>query len=303
MNYGIFSLVIPIVAFLASDCVSEDKNKPIRVAMVVSDQTVLVNDAVNFKLRIVNRLGSTVIVTGEDNTKFKVLLEYREGKDEWQKLGDVRAWRPESPATNSYISLEPKETYAIYGFVLSKSNPKDRVFDHVGTYDIRLRMHCMLGEFVTDTVVIVVRERPKAEMDVLAANNGSAASRFQAFFHLFNLEGELPKEFEELRSELHSGSIDGSLELAGKIGKYLESSTVDGKTCTFHQAFGKLSEGLDEVRTDVAAIYLCYFATKRNKLDDAATIVAHLKDNGLMRNSLLFEFNNKLRPVPRVPMP
>ena len=164
-------------------------------------------------------------------------------------------------------------------------------------------MHCMLGEFVTDTVVIVVRERPKAEMDVLAANNGSAASRFQAFFHLLNLEKGLPKEFAELRKELHSGSIDRSLELAGRIGTYLESSTVDGKTCTFHQAFDKLSEGLDEVRTDFAAIYLCYFATKRNKLDDAATIVAHLKDSGLMRNNLLFELNNRLRRVPRVPMP
>lgn len=274
-------------------CHDGKNGEPIRIEAIVGDQTILVGDPVIFKLRIVNRLKSEVMVSGDSNVKFELLLECREGRANWRSMGDVRAWKHGEGTT--YINIDPNGTYALYGFVFAKLDGKGRVFDHAGDYAIRLRMRCILGEFVTEATVIHVVERPMKEMDLLALGNGQAAKRFLAFFHLYNLEAKLPEEFDGLRKGLSAGSLDKSLELESQIANYLELGTINTKTRAFHDAFKELSTGIDEVRRDHIAIVLCHFALKRNKLDDAAAIILEIKDDGLMRGNLLFALNNRLR--------
>jgi hypothetical protein len=233
-----------------------------------------------------------VIVSGFDDARFSLLLECREGKEPWHELGDVRAWKPDFRTPS--ISVEPKSTYAIYGFVLSKQDQMSRVFDHAGDFDIRLRMHCSLGEFATDTVVIRVAERPKREIEFLAADGGRHAARYQAFSQLLNLEAEFPEEFDPLRKELHAGALYKSVELEARLATYLQKGTVDDKPLTFEGAFRKLAMGMDEVRRDHAAFVLAREAVKRDKLGDASAIFAELKDDGQMRANLIFSFKNKL---------
>lgn len=257
---------------------------PLRARLEVSDKVVLRGDPVLYKLLLENTSTSTIYVTSPINdARLVQFLETRRGKDDWNVVGERSAER--EGRTDALVKIAGKETYAIRG-VFFVSDANRFVFDKEGSLEIRVRINCALGEFVTNTEMIAVKERPDKEQMELVRRNVPRV--YKILTATAGVEKLTPPQ-EELRQKLTSGSLDKSLEMFHDVATYLKDGTVRGETCDHYGAFERISKELDPCRKDQVASLLAISSHKLAKWDQLEKLSNELKEDCAERSNFRAE--------------
>ena len=268
--------------FLISPLVSAAE--PLRARLIVSDNSVLQGDPVLYKLLLENTSTSTIYVTSPINdARLVQFLETRRAKEDWKVVGERSAER--EGRTDALVKIAGKETYAIRG-VFFVSDANRLVFDKEGSLEIRVRIHCALGEFVANTETIVVNGRQdREEMELVRQN---APHVYKILAATAGVEKLTPPQ-EELRQKLTSGSLDKSLEMFHDVATYLKDGTVRGDSCDHYGAFVRVSKGLDPCRKDQVASLLAISSHKLAKWDQLEKLSNELKEDCAERSNFRAE--------------
>lgn len=264
-------------SFLATQLVRAET--PLRVRLVVSDNTILCRDAVLYKLVLENTLPSTIQLNSRMNdVRFVYFLETRRGIGDWNVECERSAAR-EGRADETF-RITGKAIIAKRGsYFVSDANRF--IFDREGSLEIRIRVKCALGEFVTNTELITVKERTDKEQMELVRQN---APRVDGILAATAGVEKLTPSQDELRQKLTSGSLDKSLEMFHEVATYLKDGFVRGESCDHYGAFVRISKGLDPCRKDQVASLLAISSLKLGKWDQLQKLSNELKEDCVERS-------------------
>lgn len=248
--------------------------EPLRTRLVVSDNTIVCGDPILYKLVLENTLISTIQLNSRMNdVRVVYFLETRRESGDW-KIECERSQEREGLAEETF-RIAGKATIVKRGMYFV-SDANRFIFGKEGSVEIRIRVKCALGEFVTNTKTIAVKERPdKEQMELVRQNSPHVYKMLAATSGVKKLT---PPQ-EELRKKLTSGSLDKSLEMFHEVATYLKDGAVRGEVCDHYGAFLRISKGLDPCRKDQVASLLAFSSLDLAKWDQLEMLSDELKED------------------------
>ncbi len=215
-------------------------------------------------------------------------MEHRIKAEKEKKGLDWKVMRIHSAQTEGYLEgetqLEGKRSFAKFGSAF-RDGKGGLVFAAVGTHELRARVKCPIGEYVTEPIAISVEER-SADQVTLIHNN----SRILWII----LDQLVPTEpgielVSDLAKDLEGGLIRDSFARKVATDKFRESGMLGDRAVTHVAAFEELQRGLDSVRRDHLAITLAYDAKQKKQWMDVYQLIKELREESTSRRNLVHE--------------
>ena len=258
----------------------EESPQPVmHVKLILSDAEILTNDGLAHKVVITNRSRSLIAISGPTfDPPFACVVEWKETGTDWREIGNyhnlMQAMKLMEPGP---IRIPAGSTWAEYGqlFLTKQQKP---VFGKAGKYELRARIKSAIGSYVSDPVLLHVKDRTHGEnpVDERFQSRGNLFLDMRSFGTLTRLQIE---DLESVAKRHPSGGVGRTLQLMLAIYTHAESGEVAGKAASYSEAFKTLSVGLDEVRHDQLAFLLAFGAMKNKQWKDVAFLIEQVDEN------------------------
>ncbi|MGI8981334.1 MAG: hypothetical protein ACR2FY_19080 [Pirellulaceae bacterium] len=286
-------IAVVVVALVAVRVTQQSRaDELLSIGLLTSDAQVYVNDGLSYKVVITNESRSQVTIAGPRVLpQFSCLIEYRVDEGEWVLLWDDLINGQKAEVLPAPIKIAAGLKWAEYGQVFLTKGKK-HVFHEVGKPEIRAKVTCAIGTFLSKPIPIDVIPWPASQLPL--------DKRFVPVGHLV-LDETMPlleRHFEnltELCGRYPSGGVAKSLKLFLDVESYEKDGAVAGKVATRAEAFKVLSPGLDEVRRDQLAFLLGNGARKAKQWKDVAALLGEIKDESSRRRSLQGELDGAIQ--------
>ncbi|MFN0018326.1 MAG: hypothetical protein ACKVP0_08710 [Pirellulaceae bacterium] len=273
----IWSAILLFLSHFISLVRSEDS--PLVARLVVSDTEICINDSIIYKLVLTNTLVSSIQITDKKN-HVQQFLEVKRGLgNDWTVVRTITA--ADKGATEGTITISGQDSLALYDhcFFTASRNP---IFDIAGKYQFRIRVKCLLGEFMTKPIDILVSDRP-ADESAAIKNNAVVVSKL-----LSGLDTpRFVKEYKQFQGRLTRGSVKRSLDLMAKYEDFNQTGTLEGKSIEVIDAFHELSKDCDEVRKEQLAARFVRDALREAKWKDLEAILKTFQEDSSFRRGYL----------------
>ncbi|MBC7855219.1 MAG: hypothetical protein IAF94_17450 [Pirellulaceae bacterium] len=263
--------------------------RAISVSVILSDSAILARDSLTYKLVIQNRTVSTVHlrnVKGQPKAAIIQFLECRAAGKDWACVREVSASK--EGRFQGDLQVEGKGEFAFHG-QLFLNESRDFFFSEPGDYDFRIRLSCLLGEFVTEPQTISVKKRPSSEV-ASVMNSRRLLERFLSPL----VQSTSLEEKVRIQKALAPGAIKKSLDLRVMTLLYKTTGRVGDKEMDILPAYKEIVGTLDEVRRDVATCDFLWIAYERKAWAELVKLLGEVRKDSNIRRSFIHELENAI---------
>ena len=273
--------------FLAIACGADG---PISVSLTISDTEILVCDAVAYKVVVENETVSEVQLRNVKAERKVHVIQYLEcrvpGKD-WVTVREVSAAK--EGAYRGDLRIAGKGRFAFYGQLFLNEN-RDFVFAEPGEYEVRVRLSCLLGEFVTEPRKITAKNRPAKEVASLS-NSRRLLERILSTMK----EAPFREEMVPIHTSLASGATKKSLDLLVLTSVYRKTGKVQDKELCLLDAYELACANLDDVRRDTANDEFLMIAHERKAWLEMAKLLSQRHEDSDARRTYAHELETAIQ--------
>lgn len=265
-------------------------DRPVFVSLAISDTEILVCDAVAYKVVVENKTLSEVQLRNvKTQRKVHVIqyLECRSPEKEWVTVREVSAAK--EGAYRGDLRIAGKESFAFYGqFFLDEK--RDFVFTEPGDYEVRIRLSCLLGEFVTDSRRITAKDRPAKEVACLKDSRRLLERILSPLKEDPFLEEMIP-----IQKALAAGATKKTLDLLVLSSLYRKTGKVHDKELSLLPAYEAVCANLDEIRRDTANDEFLVIAHERKAWPELAKLLSQSRADSDSRRTYAHELETAIQ--------
>lgn len=284
--------LLPTIWGLAAEPDAEEK--AIAVRLIVSDHKILRGDWVGYKLIITNHLESTVQLCDIKNPaarEIKQFVECRKPGGEWKEVQEN--FYTKQGGLPRAILIDGKQDRWFYEQIFLDKE-REFVFADQGEYEVRIRLKCLLGEFVTDPVTISVEQRGEKELARLHKGR-----HYMEFFLDPQYKGNANVLTQDLEAALSGGSVKRSLELLDEFNTFQETGRLGGKELGLAAAHARLTKDLDDVRHHQLSKRFLRLARERRNWPELALLL----DDPRLESGMRADYAEDLKIATRAKIP